>query len=96
MRPAARRRAREGRRREGLVQAAFEGYLDITVARLGEVGVEGPVAMDAVFNTVEYLGGEGILPAFPEGEVSYQAMGRWLIAAVDFGFTDFMVEAAQE
>ena len=93
---SGRARAQEERRRENLVQEAFDGYLDHTVARLASLGVDEAVATEAVFNAVEYLGEDGLLPVFPEGHRSYQAMGQWLIAAADFGFVDFMVEAAKE
>lgn len=91
----AKARAREAQRRENLVQEAFDSYLDHTVDRLLAIGVEETDAIEAVFNTAEYLGNEGVLPPFPEGRVSYETMGRWLVEAASFGFVDFMVEAAQ-
>lgn len=91
-----RKKAREERRRESVVQEAFDNYLDHAVDRVATLGVEEEVAMEAIFNAVEHLGVEGVLPLFPEGGTSYQAMGAWLVAAADFGFVDFMVEAAQE
>jgi len=91
----ARSHAREMQRRENLVQEAFDSYLDHTVDRLVALGVEEADAIEAVFNTVEYLGNEGVLPPFPEGRVSHETMGRWLVEAASFGLVDFMVEAAQ-
>lgn len=82
--------ARVRRRREERVQEAFDEYLDYIVERLGTLGVESSVAIDVVFNTVEHLGEQGELPPFPEGDVSYQVMGRWLVAAVDFGLAEFV------
>lgn len=90
------RRAREERRRETVVQNAFDSYMDHVVDRLTALGIDDAVAMDAIFNAVEHLGEAGVLPPFPEGSVSYQRMGEWLVAAADFKFADFMVEAAQE
>jgi len=92
----ARRCAKEERRKAALVQEAFDGYLDLVAARLERLGVPSEVAIDAIFHTVEHLGAEGTLPLFPEGNVEYQAMGRWLVAADDFGFADFVVEAVSE
>ena len=82
--------ARVRRRREERVQEAFDGYLDYIVERLEGLGVEAPVAIDVVFNTVEHLGEQGELPPFPEGDVSYLVMGQWLVAAVDFGLAEFV------
>lgn len=96
MKKAARARARELRRRERMVQEAFDRYMDHMVESLGSLGIEAPVAMDAIFNAVSQLEESDVLPPFPEGRVSYQAMGQWLVAAADFGLTKFMVEAAQE
>lgn len=89
-------RARKTRRRERAVQEAFSRYMDHIVDSLGEFGVEAPVAMDAIFHVVSHLAESGALPSYPEGRVSYQEMGEWLVAAADFGLTKFMVEAAQE
>lgn len=92
-RSAARRQAREIRRREHIVQEAFDGYLDAVVDRLVAAGVKDTVAIEAVFNAVDLLGEEGELPPFPEGRVSYDVMATWLVAAADYGFADFMAEA---
>jgi len=86
----------EERELENLVQEAFDCYLDLAVERLCDLGVGEEVAIEAIFASVEHLGEEGVLPLFPEGHVSYDKMGHWLVAAADFGFVDFMVEAAQE
>lgn len=95
MRRAARRRAREQRRRERVVEEAFNSYMDHMVNRLGALGIEEAVAMDAIFNVVAELGESEVLPPYPEGQVTYQEMGTWLVAAADFGLVDFMVEAVQ-
>ena len=86
-------KAQAERRKAFVVQEAFDGYLDLVVDRLVALGLDSSSAIDSVFHTVEHLGEAEVLPPFPEGEVSYQEMGGWLIAAVDFGFADFMVEA---
>jgi len=91
-----RKRAREERQRANRVQEAFDSYLDHTLGRLTDLGADEPMAIEAIFQTVKYLGDEGVLPVFPEGNVSYQTMGQWLVAAADFGLADFMVEAIQE
>ena len=96
MRQAAKRRAREKHRRERVVEEAFNCYMDHLVDRLKVIGVEEAVAMDAIFNVVAQLGEVGALPLYPEGQVDYQEMGTWLVAAADFGLVDFIVEAAQE
>lgn len=96
MRQVAKRRAREKRRREQVVEEAFNRYMDHLVDRLRVIGVEEAVAMDAIFNVVAQLGEVGALPLYPEGRVDYQEMGAWLVAAADFGLVDFIVEAAQE
>lgn len=95
MRKQARRAARETQHRENLVQEAFDSYLDHTVDRLLALGIEETDAIEAIFNAAEHLGSEGVLPPFPEGDTSYETMGRWLVEAASFGFVDFMVEAAQ-
>lgn len=96
MRAKARAMARETQHRENLVQEAFDSYLDHTVDRLMALGVDEVDAIEAIFSAVEHLGDEGVLPPFPEGCVSYEMMGRWVVEAASFGFVDFMVEAAQE
>lgn len=78
------------------MQEAFERYMDHTVDRLTALGIDEMVAMEAVFEAVSQLAEAQTLPPFPEGRVSYQEMGNWLVAAVDLGFADFMVEAVQE
>lgn len=93
---AARQRARHERGNAEKVQDAFDRYLDHTVHRLEAVGVDSSVATEAIFEAVTMLGEDGSLPPFPEGDVHYSHMARWLVAAADFGFTDFMVEAAAE
>jgi len=96
MRSEARQRAREEREAERRVQEAFDRYLDYTVERLMGIGIEPETATEAVFNAVTMLAEMGELPPFPCGNVSYQVMGKWLVAAADLGFTEFMVEAASE
>lgn len=88
--------ARVRRRREERVQEAFDGYLDHIVERLEAHGVESAVAIDVIFNTVEHLGEQGELPPFPEGDVSYQVMGHWLVAAADFGLAEFVESVVAE
>lgn len=85
------------RRRHAMrVQEAFDGYLDHIVERLERRGLEGPVAMDVIFNTVAHLGEQGELPPFPEGDVSYPVMGEWLVAAADFGLAEFVEDVVAE
>lgn len=93
---AARQRARQERERAGRVQDAFDRYLDHTVHRLGAIGVDSAVATEAIFEAVTMLEEDGSLPPFPEGDVHYLRVAKWLVAAADFEFTDFMVEAASE
>ena len=95
MRQASRARAREERKKERVVQEAFDRFMDHTVERLTVLGVDEPVAVDAVFNTVTHLAEENVLPPFPEGVVSYQEMGQWLLAAADFNLAEFMAEAVE-
>jgi hypothetical protein len=78
-----------------VVEEAFNSYMDHMVDRLGGLGIEEALAMDAIFSVVEQLGEDGVLPPYPEGQVGYEEMGTWLVAAADFGLVDFMVEAAQ-
>lgn len=96
MNRSLKQRMREERRRERLVQIAFDSYLDHTVDRLVTLGLDDTVALEAVFHAVDHLGNEGILPLFPEGNVDYRGLGEWLVAAADFGFVDFMMEVATE
>jgi len=84
------------RRKAEIVQHAFDSYLDFVVERLIEKGLDSNMAIESIFCTVEHLGGSGVLPPFPEGDVSYREMGEWLVAADDFKFVDFMVEAVTD
>jgi len=77
------------------IQYVFDSYLDHVIDRLEEKGVDAVVGMEVIFNIVEHLGSNGVLPEFPDVGASCVVLGKWLLAAVDFGFADFVVEAVE-
>lgn len=95
MRAAVRQAALARRRAEHKVQQAFDLYMDHAVDRLVELGVSSEVALDAIFQTVTYLAEEEVLPSYPTERASYEEAARWLVAAVDFGLIEFLLEAAE-
>ena len=92
MRAAVIHKARWEREARRKVQAAFNVYLDYIIERLVAKGVSDTDAMEAVFYTADFLTEKGQLPPFPETG-NYRDMGAWVVAAADFGFIDFMVDA---
>lgn len=78
------------------METAFNRYMDHTVARLVELGVDESVALDAVFHTVTDLAEKEVLPPYPDETSPTHEAGAWLVAAADFGLADFMVEAVTE
>ena len=90
-----RRRIFDENRKASIVQEAFDSYLDMVVDSLQELGISSDIAIESIFSTAEYLAENSVLPQFPEGDVHYRVMGTWLIAAVDFDFADFMMQAVK-
>jgi hypothetical protein len=91
---AARRKARRERREERLVETAFNRYMDHLVDSLVTRGVDESVALDTIFHTTTYLAEKDTLPPYPDKRANHREVGKWLVAAADFGLVEFVVEAA--
>lgn len=87
------RRAKGDRRKQLVVEAAFDRFMDEAVARLVALGLTDLQAIDAIFEVATHCAQESLLPEFPEEREQFQQVGEWLVKAHDFGFVDFVVAA---
>lgn len=77
---------------EELVHHAFGAYLDFVVEDLVERGVTDADAIELVFEVATSLSEEGALPEFPDDTETWVAKARWLVAAKDLDFREFVRE----
>jgi len=78
-----------------VVDYAFDQYIEHVVDRLIGLGLDSNVALEAVFTSADFFTEQGDLPVFPDDRSTQLERGEWLVAAVDTGFLDFVVEAVE-
>jgi hypothetical protein len=82
--------------REEKVREAFDVFMDHAVFQLGSRGLDSTTALMTLFTVADALAEEGALPWFPDDQASYVELGEWLVAASDFDFVSFVLEAVGE
>ena len=89
-------RGRAAARRAIKVEELFDQYLDHVMDLLVRLGVDPPVAMDAIFEAATYLAEQRVLPVFPSPRSRSSRVGAWVLAAGAFDFATFMEQSVGE
>jgi hypothetical protein len=76
-----------------VIDCAFDRYIEHIVDRLIELGLDSNAALATVFTSADFVTEQGDLPVFPDDQSTQRERGEWLVAAVDNGFLDFVIEA---
>jgi hypothetical protein len=79
------------------VEDALDLYLNAMISKLeADYDFEEDDAIGLVFDVIDELGEEGLLPPFPEDEATEQMLATWMGKAKSVGLQARVIEAAIE
>lgn len=78
-----------------IVVHTFTEFVDTSIDVLVERGLTEKDALDTVFHVATVLSQRGVLPEFPGEEATVLDMGKWTVAAADYGFIQLCEDAVR-